>query len=136
MRMKRSALAITAAVGLAVAGGTAFTASNTVADTSAGQGESVTTGFTADNVEYTLDAISTPTTGDKIVSVSFDLVADDADALPAGQARVRILSTNSYSECDTPVVAGAVASFDCTLSVSVAASAADTLDIVAVSSPV
>ena len=131
MRMKRSPLAVTAALAVAVAGGTAFTAGNTgTPDTSVGQASTVTTGFTVANVEYTLDALSI---GDHLASVSFTLEAE-AGANVANKARVRLVAGADYYECVTGTPVGQVVGFTCDLTtVAVTANAVDTLDIVGVS---
>lgn len=130
MRMNRSALAVTAAIGLAVAGGSAFTASNTTTPVaSVGQASTVTGGFAVSGLEYTLDEL---TTGDEIATVEFVLTAA-ANTNVAAKARVRLVTGAPYYECTTGAVSLQAVAFSCAITDDLAASAVDTLDIVGVS---
>ena len=70
----------------------AFAASNTVPASFAGEGASVTSGYTVSNVAYNLNA----TTPSNIDSVSFTLNA------AAGNVKVRLITTGSYVNCTNP----------------------------------
>ena len=96
----------------------AFAASNTVPGTYAGEGSSVTSGYTVSNVNYNLNA----TTPSNIDSVSFDLNA------AAGSVTVRLVTTGSYYSCT--ITAGFT--WSCaTTAPQVTVSAADELRVVA-----
>jgi hypothetical protein len=142
MRMKRSPLVITAALGLAIAGGSAFTASNTVAATSAGQGAQTITGFAVSSVEYTRGAVNA-STEDEVATARFRLTA----AVPANGAatfaRARLRGANTaaatnYVAC--AVDAGATTTlatqganiWNCTFPAGVKAVDVDSLQVVAV----
>jgi hypothetical protein len=98
MRMKRSSIAITAALGLAVAGGSAFTAANTGTPVaSAGWAATDTAGFDVQDVEYTfgVNGDVTAGTGDDVDQIEFTL--DPAlGALGATQVRVRLVKADNY----------------------------------------
>jgi hypothetical protein len=70
----------------------AFAASNTVPASYAGEGASVTSGYTVTGVVYNLNA----TTPSNIDSVAFTLNA------AAGTVRVRLVTTGSYFTCTNP----------------------------------
>ena len=70
----------------------AFAASNTVPASFAGEGSSVTSGYTVSNVVYTLNA----TTPSNIDSVAFTLNAT------AATVKVRLVTTGSYFTCTNP----------------------------------
>ena len=96
----------------------AFAATNTVPATYAGEGASVTSGYTVSNVAYTLNG----TTASNIDSVSFDLNA------AAGTVTVRLITTGSYYSCTN----ASGTSWSCaTTSPQVTVAAADELRIVA-----
>jgi hypothetical protein len=132
MRISRSALTAAAAIGIAAAGGSAFTAANTGTPlTSAGQAATVTTGFAVSNVDYTLAPVAAAT-GDQLASVEFTLTASGSNNI-SQEARVQLVSTGAYYTCT--VVAGATApavNWTCATS-GLLVSTIDTLDIVAVS---
>jgi archaellin len=67
----------------------AFAASNTVPSTYAGEGASVTSGYTVSNVVYNLNA----TTPSNIDSVAFTLNA------AATNVKIRLVTTGSYYSC-------------------------------------
>ena len=67
----------------------AFAASNTVPASYAGEGSSVTSGYTVTNVVYNLNA----TTASKIDSTTFTLNA------AAATVKVRLVTTGSYYSC-------------------------------------
>jgi hypothetical protein len=78
------------AAALATAG-YAFTASNTVPATSAGEGANTISGYTVSNVAYVLNA-SDPT---KIDRMTFSLDA------AAGTVKARVVSGGTYQDCST-----------------------------------
>ena len=135
MRIPRSALAATAAVGLAVGGGSALTAANTTTPlTSAGQAATTTTGFAVSNVDYNLAPVA-DATGDQLASVTFTLTATAGQNV-AQEARVQLVSGNPYYTCTIAAGgAGQAVNFSCTTTGQLA-STVDTLDIVAVSNSV
>jgi len=67
-----------AVIGVAVTAGTAFTASNTIADQSAGQGVAPVSGYTITDVEYItdIDGAANNTNASTVVEVQFDIVRD------------------------------------------------------------
>ena len=67
----------------------AFAATNTVPNTYAGEGASVTSGYTVSAVVYALNG----TTASNIDSVAFTLNA------PAATVKVRLVTTGSYYNC-------------------------------------
>ncbi|MCW2613191.1 MAG: hypothetical protein JWN08_185 [Frankiales bacterium] len=139
MRMKRSSLAITAALGLAVAGGSAFTAGNTGTPVaSAGFQATDTAGFAVSDVQYELGANANLAgdTGDDVVKVNFTLTPATG-ALGATRARVRLVKADLYYTCTTASTTGVtdgVTTWTCTTT-GLESSAIDTLEIVAVSQP-
>ena len=70
----------------------AFAASNTVPASYAGEGASVTSGYTVTNVAYNLNG----TTPSNIDSVTFTLNAS------AATVKVRLVTTGSYYSCTNP----------------------------------
>jgi len=76
---RRLLLGSVAVIGVAVTAGTAFTASNTIPDDSAGQGVAAVSGFTVSNVEYftDIDGASNNTNAATVTSIEFDIVRDD-----------------------------------------------------------
>jgi hypothetical protein len=88
-RRRRLAVIIAAAAALAFAA-YAFTASNTVPDSKAGDGDGAITGYTVSNIAYQLEA-SDPASID---SVTFDL--DDA----AGTVKAKVVAASgTYADC-------------------------------------
>jgi hypothetical protein len=88
-RRRRLAVILAAAAALAFAA-YAFTASNTVPDSKAGDGDGAITGYTVTNIAYQLEAANPA----NIDSVSFDL--DDA----AGTVKVKLVNASStYTDC-------------------------------------
>jgi hypothetical protein len=134
MRITRQALAATAAVAVAAAGGSAYTAANTGTPlAAAGQESTVTAGFAVSAVKYILDPLAT---GDELATVTLTLSPTNTAANVAAQVRVQLVSTGSYYECS--LVAGATApatNWTCTITGDLKVLAIDTLDIVAVSQP-
>jgi hypothetical protein len=66
----RAVLAVMLIAAVAAVGAYAFTASNTVPDSNAGSGTSTVSGYTATNIEYTLNADPL-----KVDTITFDLDA-------------------------------------------------------------
>lgn len=75
-----------AVIGVAVTAGTAFTASNTLADQSAGQGVAPVSGYTITDVEYLtdVDGANVNTNASTVVEVQFDIVRDVTTLYPGG----------------------------------------------------
>src|SRR5207244_7990385 len=102
----RGRVALVIAIAGAVAGGSyAFTASNTVGSSPAGEGESgAISGYTATNVAWTLNA----TSPDKIQSVSFTLSTVTANtAVYAGSDDGTTISWSSL--CSQGAIVGGAA---------------------------
>jgi len=89
-RRRRVALAALLAL-IVAASAYAFTASNTVPSSSAGEGSGLITGFTVSNIHYTLNAANPA----GITGVSFSLAP-----VPSATATVRAaLDAGSYVDC-------------------------------------
>lgn len=130
MKLSKQVLAAAAAVGIAAAGGSAFTASNTTPATAVGQGASTTSGYAVTNVLYTLNPSTADATGDTITAVAFD-TAPSTGTVKATQARVRLTATGEWTACVAAGVLVAPAQqFTCTFATPVEASAATTVDAV------
>jgi hypothetical protein len=84
-----------AVAGVMAVGGYAFTASNTVAASKAGDGQGAITGYDVSSVHYTLDATDPST----VTSVGFTL-----NSIPAAGStiKVQLVSTGSWYTCTTP----------------------------------
>lgn len=99
-RFTRKMVALAVVVGALAAGGAAFTASNTVAPSTAGYGTSNITGATATDVSYTLNADGTEITG-ATITFNGDL---SHDTVKAG------FETNSLTTCSAPSYDGTTSS--------------------------
>ena len=108
MRKTHRKMAVIAAAGLVAAGGSAFTAANTVAATSAGFGAEAVTGFTVSDITYGLTTLSGTATDEEVDQVSFTLTADTDGTGPATSARARVTGAAS-STADDAVY------YDCTI---------------------
>ena len=129
MRFATQAVTAAAAVGVAVAASSAFTAGNTATPVvSVGQASTVTSGYTVGGVDYTLSSGASGAAV-SITAVAFTLAPDGGGEAPT-EARVRLVSTLGYSTCTVGALASGSYPVSCT-GLSVLASAADTLDIVA-----
>jgi hypothetical protein len=133
MKLTRNGLAVATAVGVAAAGGSAFTASNTFENTvAAGQGSTVTAGYAVSAVKYVLDDFAE---SNELNSVNFTLTPTDASAELPTQVRIR-LRTGSYTNCTAGAAAIAPATnWLCAQAEDFLVSSVTTLDIVAVSQP-
>lgn len=114
-------VALLAISGLFAIAAYAFTASNTVPDTRAGDGAGAITGYTVTNVTYNLDALD-PT---KIASYEFDL---DATAKTVKAKTSAAQAT--YDTCANTVLAPN--HWTCTPAVAPAVLATDNLRVIAV----
>jgi len=135
LRMKHSSIVITSAVALAVAGGSAFTASNTGTPiAAAGFQATASDGFTVTDVEYDFGALATSDTGNDIAQVAFTLDPIVATAGSATQARVRLVVGADFFDCSSADASGAgvARTFTCAIT-STETADVDTLEIVAVS---
>lgn len=136
MRITRQALAAAAAVGVAAAGGSAFTASNTLPTEAAGQGSTGTAGYTVSAVKYELD--STASRGDYLITTKFS-IAPTSGGGNALQVKVRLVTGGDYYSCTRPDAAGAPQAWSCIIasgavgSGGLQVSTVNTLDVVAVS---
>ena len=140
MRITRQALAAATAVGLAAAGGSAFTAANTGTPTSSlGQASTVTSGFAVSGVKYVLDDF---TRSDYLITVTFSLTATATHDV-AKQARIRVVkptsTTGDYYSCNVAAAVGQVTAVSCPINNGAAGtggvlvSTVNALDIVATS---
>ena len=75
--LRRGPLQLVTALAIFAVGGAAFTAANTVPQTSAGEGAGAISGFTITNVVYNLNAAN-PT---DVTTVTFTATADNGDAV-------------------------------------------------------
>ena len=99
-RISRRMVAVLVVIGAIAAGGAAFTASNTVPDTTAGYGTSHITGATATDIKYTLSA-----DGTDINSVLITFTGDlSNDTVQAG------FESSSLTTCSAPVYDGTTSS--------------------------
>jgi len=99
LRSRIFQVTIAIGLGLAIIGGVfAYTASNTVPGSQAGEGEGIVTGYVLTSVHYGLNA----TDPSKIDSVSFNL-----DSAPGAGSTIKakLLSTGSWYPCTTVGVA-------------------------------
>ncbi|HTU96710.1 MAG TPA: hypothetical protein VMF14_12775 [Solirubrobacteraceae bacterium] len=87
-------------IGAIAAGGAAFTASNTVPNTTAGYGTSTITGATATDIAYTLSPDGTSITG-ATITFTGDL---SNDTVKAG------FETDNLTTCSAPVYDGSASS--------------------------
>ena len=78
--LRRGPLQLVTALAIFAVGGAAFTAANTVPQTSAGEGAGAISGFTLTNVAYNLDAANPS----NITSVTFTATAQNGDAVNTG----------------------------------------------------
>jgi hypothetical protein len=93
-------VAVLVVIGAIAAGGAAFTASNTVPDTTAGYGTSTITGATATDIAYTLSA-----DGTEINSVLITFTGDlHNDTVQAG------FESSNLTTCSAPVYDGTTSS--------------------------
>lgn len=99
-RFTRKMVALAVVVGALAAGGAAFTASNTIADSTAGYGTSHITGATATDVKYTLSADGTQITG---ATITFTGNLSN-DTVQAG------FETSSLTTCSAPAYDGTTSS--------------------------
>lgn len=76
----------------------AFTASNTVPESKAGEGTEVITGYVVASIHYTLNAADPS----KVDSVSFNL---DSAPAPGGTIRARLSNTGTWYNCTNVGVA-------------------------------
>ena len=118
----RSRILGTLVVAAALATGAyAFTATNTVPDSSAGSGSGTISGYTVSAVAYQLNA----TTPSNIDSVTFTLSAN------ASTAKAKIVSGSStYTSC---TIAGNNVDVTCDFSPDIAITTADQLSVIATS---
>jgi hypothetical protein len=137
MKLTKQVLAAAMAVGIAAAGGTAFTASNTTPATAVGQTAQVVSGYTITAVVYGMDA--TAGSEDKVKTVTFDANPTGGDAgVTATAAKFRLTGSGAFAACGTPTAsAGATGLLNkvtvvCTLGTSILASAVTKLDLIVV----
>jgi hypothetical protein len=112
-------------VGLMATATYAYTDTNTVPVSAAGNGSGVISGYTATNITYTLNATD-PTL---ITKVTFGLTAPTGANAPAStNVKAKLVSTGTtYNSCS--LVSGTT--WDCTLGSGVAVTAANSLTIIA-----
>jgi hypothetical protein len=115
-----------AAAGVAAFGAHAFTASNTVAATSAGGGSAGITGYDVSSVGYTYSADGTTITA---VAFALDKAAADVKA-----ALVAVPGSTDWQDCGASTGTVAPYAITCTLTTPVAVASATKLSVLAVSS--
>ena len=104
-RISRRMVAVVVVIGAIAAGGAAFTASNTVPNTTAGYGTSTITGATATDIAYGLNA-----TGTQITSATITFTGDlSNDTVKAG------FETSNLTTCSAPVFASATHAYTAVL---------------------
>ncbi len=81
--------------GLMTVGNYAFTASNAVGQSAAGQGSETISGYTITNVSYTLDTSSGTA---NVSGASFDIAPTTGSGEPA-VVRARLTATGTYQNC-------------------------------------
>jgi len=101
-----------------------FAAANVVPVSGAGQGSSVTTGYTVTNVVYTLDAAN----AHELDAVSFDVAANGGGPA-ADTVKVQLdASSNTWYNC----AAGTPPNWSCTITDTLLVADMDVLDVVVV----
>jgi hypothetical protein len=137
MKLTKQVLAAAAAVGIAAAGGTAFTNSNTGGVNAVGQTAQAVSGYTISAVAYGMDA----TTGneDKVKTVTFDANPADGDTgVTATAAKFRLTGSGAFADCGAPTASANGAGFlrkvtvVCTPLASIPASDVTKLDLIVV----
>ena len=102
-RISRRMVAVLVVIGAIAAGGAAFTASNTIQDSTAGYGTSNITGATATDVHYTLNS-----DGTKITTALITFTGDlSSDTVQAG------FGTDALTTCSAPVFAAGSSTTTC-----------------------
>lgn len=123
MRFATQAVTAAAAVGVAVAASSAFTASNTVEVSAVGQAATASSGYTVSAVDYTLG------TADALAAVAFN-VAPTTGTDAARTVRARLRAGDTYATCINGG-SGTVWTCDLTGVAGLTAANAVTLDVVA-----
>jgi hypothetical protein len=136
MKLTKQVLAAAAAVGIAAAGGTAFTNSNSGGVNAVGQTAQAVSGYTISAVVYGMDA--TPDE-DKVKTVTFDANPADGDlGVTATGAKFRLTGAGAFTACGTPTASAGGTGFAnkvtivCSLGTSILASAVTKLDLIVV----
>jgi hypothetical protein len=136
MKLSKQVLAAAAAVGIAAAGGTAFTNSNTGGVNAVGQTAQAVSGYTISAVVYGMDANPDQ---DKVKTVTFDANPADGDTgVAATAAKFRLTGTGAFTDCGTPTASAGATGYIrkvtvvCTLGTSILASAVTNLDLIVV----
>jgi hypothetical protein len=136
MKLSKQVLGAAMAVGIAAAGGTAFTNSNTGGVNAVGQTAQAVSGYTISAVVYGMDG--TPNE-DKVKTVTFDANPADGDTgVTAAAAKFRLTGSGAFTACGAPTAsAGGVGFVNkvtvvCTLGTSILASAVTKLDLIVV----
>jgi hypothetical protein len=129
MIRKKPLLGAAVIAGALIVGGAAFTASNTLPETSAGQGTAAITGYTVSDVVYqTADDTAL------IVGATFT-VAPDTSGVNATTVQARVLldgePAGNYVRCTQPDAVGAPQDWACDWSPGYDPNGAVTLDVVA-----
>lgn len=91
----RRFLGALALAGIMTVGNYAFTASNTVEASAAGQGTGAITGYTISTVQYTLDTSSGTA---NVTGVSFSITPTSGGQAPTA-VRARLTGTGTYQGC-------------------------------------
>jgi uncharacterized cupredoxin-like copper-binding protein len=93
MKLSKQVLAAAAAVGIAAAGGSAFTASNIQSNNNVGQKTSTSSGYTVTAVTYTFSA-----DGTNVTQLEFDAAAIGT-VTNATYAKVKLSSSDTWHNC-------------------------------------
>jgi hypothetical protein len=102
-------LAAVALVGLVLAAGaSAFTASNTLPATNAGDGSSPISGYTVSNVTYTLDSTST-----KIDIINFHLANMGSGTTQPSTVKASVDNGTTWVDCTTSNFASGAGDYAC-----------------------
>lgn len=117
MRRNTKVLGAVAAAAFVIAGGSAFTASNTVADSTAGYGTSTVTGATATTVAHTLSGDGA-TINSTLITFS---TSQTGHTVQAG------FGTAALQDCAVDATTGTTAT--CTYATGVATKTADTFNV-------
>ena len=92
----RRFLGALALAGIMAVGNYAFTASNSVAATNAGQGSATISGYTISTVRYTLDTSGSTA---NVSGVTFDVAPTGGTGDAPSTVKARLTSTGTYQSC-------------------------------------
>lgn len=129
MQRKSTILAGIGIAAVVAAGGSAFTASNTVTNAfNTGQGEATVAGYNTTAVSYSY----TGTNKDQVSGVTMT-VTPVSGATPAAVVKARLAAGDEYTQCSQPDAEALPLKWSCTFATAKAVSAVTTLDVYATS---